>query len=280
MYWATFFVTLPSIGIFVHAPYPPWLNHVFYIETTFDYGIFLRFNAFFLEPGHQAILSTFLIVANRYRYKSCPWIWPLTLAVIFSFSLAGYLLLFIGFCLIKVNTVWKALGVAAVCACFVGAALSVTGGDNAINELIISRLEKDENQGIKGNNRFFNDTDFVYSKAVKKGDLMIGVKNKTNMDLVGGAGYKIYIINYGLIGAFLAFLLYLSLIPNKPDYRYSISFLILICLCFMQRAYPFWYSWLFPYITGIYIAKGEKDARIAEESGFEDQEELSPNDNI
>ncbi len=259
MYWASFFISIPSIGLFVHNPYPPFLNHVFFIETTFDYGIFTRFNAFFLEPGHQAILSTFMIIANRFRFKECPWLWPLTLAVIYSFSLAGYILLFIGFCLLKVNTIWRFLAVAGLSGIVVTAAINFTGGNNALNDLIISRLEKDDSQGIKGNNRFFNDTDFVYSKAVKKGDLLAGVKNRTNMDLIGGAGFKIYIINYGLIGVLLTFLLYLSLIPPSPNYRYTITFILLLSLCFLQRSYPTWYSWLFPYVMGIYIAKGNKN---------------------
>lgn len=264
-YLLSLFISLPSIGTFEHPPYPPYDNHIFYIKTTFDYGIFLRFNACFLEPGHQAILSTFIIIANRYRFKECPWLWPLALAVAFSFSLAGYILLFIGFCLIKINSLWQVLTVAAISTIVTIGAINWAGGDNTLNELIISRLEKDDTQGIKGNNRFYNDTDFVYSRAVKKGDIWTGVKQTTNMDLVGGAGFKIYIINYGLVGVILVLLFYLSVIPPKPDYRYTIGFFIVISLCFLQRSYPFWYSWLFPFVTGIYIAKGEKDkARMSE----------------
>lgn len=259
MYWASFFISLPTIGTFVHPPYPPYLNHIFYIESTFDYGTFIRFNAFFLEPGHQSILSTFLIIANKFRFKECPWLWPLVLAVIFSFSLAGYLLLFIGYSILKINSLWKGLAVAGTAAVVVIGALNWSGGENALYELIISRLEKDESQGIKGNNRFFNDTDFVYSKAVKTGKILTGIKQTTNMDLVGGAGYKIYILQYGLIGVILTLLLYISLIPPKPDYRYTIGFLIILSLCFLQRAYPVWYSWLFPFVIGIYTAKGEKE---------------------
>lgn len=261
LYWASLFTTVPSIGIFNHPPYPPFSNHVFFIESTFDYGFFPRFNAFFLEPGHQAILSTFMMIANRFNFRQCPWLWPLALSVIFSFSLAGYILLFIGFCLLKVNTIWKALAVGIFSTIVIVTAINFTGGNNALNDLIISRLEKDDNQGIKGNNRFYNDTDFVFTKAVKNENLLMGVKNSTNMEMVGGAGYKIFIINYGLIGVFLALMLYLSIIPQKPDWRYTLVFVIILCLCFLQRAYPVWYSWLFPYIMGIYIAKGEHDEK-------------------
>ncbi|MDE5839396.1 MAG: hypothetical protein K2H49_00600 [Muribaculaceae bacterium] len=259
LYWLLLFTTLPSAGTFTHSDYPPYTNYIFYIKTTENRGLFERFNAFFLEPGHQAILDTFLIVANRFNFKKCPWLFVLVLGVIFSFSLAGYLLSAIGFILLKVNSLMKFLAVAAsITAISVGAYLW-SGGDNALNELIISRMERDESGGIKGNNRFFNNTDYEYDKAIGTKYFWIGVKTKANMALIGGAGYKIYILYYGMIGTILAFLLYLSLIPSRPDYRYTISFFILIVLCFLQRAYPFWYSWLFPFVAGIYIAKDEKD---------------------
>lgn len=263
LYWALLFVSLPSFGKFVHPGYKPYTNYLFYIKTTFDFGTFERFNAFFLEPGHQALVSSFIMMANRYDFKRCPWLWVLGVAVIFSFSLAGYLLTAAGFTLLKVNSVPKALGVAGVITAVVVGAIAWSGGDNALNELIISRLEYDESSGIKGNNRFFDNTDFEYQRALGTKYFWTGVKGKANMELIGGAGFKIYVLNYGMVGAILAFLFYLSVIPSKPDYRYTICYLIVLVLCFFQRAYPFWYSWLFPYVIGIYVAKGDRQKRLA-----------------
>ncbi len=107
-YWISLFISLPSIGLFNHPNYAPFTNHVFYIKTTYDYGTFERFNAFFLEPGHQALLSTFMMIANRFRFKQCPWLWVLLISTIFSFSLAGYLLLALGYSLLQINTPLKA----------------------------------------------------------------------------------------------------------------------------------------------------------------------------
>lgn len=261
LYWVMLVIDLPSFGQFVHPIYKPYDNYIFYIKTTFDYGLFERFNAFFLEPGHLAMLCSFMMLANKFRFMECKWLFVLALCVVFSFSLAGYLLSLIGFILVKINSVPKAVCVIAVVAALVVGAQQIAGGDNALNELIVSRLEYDESKGITGNNRFYNNTDFEYEKAIKKGDLMQGVADKANMELVGGAGFKIYILKYGLIGVALALLFYLSLIPANADYRYTISYLIVLALCFMQRSYPYWYSWMFPYITGIYIAKYEKELR-------------------
>ena len=262
LYWILLVVDLPSFGLFVHPTYKPYMNYIFYIKTTFDYGTFERFNAFFLEPGHLALLCTFIMMANKYRFKECKWLIVLAVCIIFSFSLAGYLLAFLGFILLKINTLGKVMAVAAATVLAVVVFQNFLGEDNAVNELIISRLEYDESKGIKGNNRVDSNTDYVFDKAVDQGDTMSGVKYKTNMDLISGAGFKIYIIHYGLVGTILSLLLYLALIPKSPDRVYTAIFLTVLILCFMQRAYPEWYSWLYCYVSGIYLAKGERDEKL------------------
>lgn len=261
LYWVTLFVKLPSLGTFQHPNYVPYTNYFFFIKTTFDYGTLVRFNAFFLEPGHLALMCTFLMMACKFRFRQNKWLWVLLVSVIFSFSLAGYLLLTIGYILLNINSVVKVTLLAVGLSVAVYFAIDYGRGENAVNQLIIERLEKDESRGIKGNNRVSDATEYVYDNTIDKGRAWTGVKNRTNMTIVEGAGYKLYVINYGFIGVILALLLYLSLIPKNPDYRYTISFLIVLMLCFMQRSYPSWYSWLFPFITGIYIAKAEKEQR-------------------
>ena len=260
IYGATLFVPLPNLGTLTHPNYEPYINYLFYIKTTFDYGNIVRFNAFFLEPGHLSLLCTFLIMANRYQFKRCPWLWILLVSIIFSFSLAGYVLTAIGYLIININSIGKLLAAIGLAAAFVVGVLYWNGGDNPMNELIISRLEYDETSGIKGNNRFFDNTDYEYSKALGTKYFWISVKGKANMELIGGAGYKIYILQFGMIGVILALLFYLSVIPPKPDWRFTLCFLFIYILCFFQRAYPLWYSWLFPYVVGLYVAKGDNDS--------------------
>lgn len=258
LYWVLAFRPLPSFGKFVHPVYVPFDNYIFYIKSTWDNGIFPRFNAFLLEPGHQALLSTFLLIANRFRFKECKWLIILAAGVIFSFSLAGYLLSFLGFIFLKVDSVKKGALVVLLTAAFILGAKTYLGDDSSLNKLILERLERDESQGIKGNNRFSGNTDFVFERSLKSSDVWVGVSDKVNMELITGAGYKIFIIQYGLIGAILSLMLYITLIPADPDYRYTISFLVILMMCFMQRSYPSWYSWLFPFICGIHIAKDDK----------------------
>lgn len=275
IYWALFFVNLPSFGTFVHPVYVPFDNYIFYIRTTWDNGIFTRFNAFLLEPGHLALLCTFLTLAARYNFKQNKWLYILGISTLFSFSLAGYLLYSIGYLLLKINSVTKAAITGLALAVLVIAAIQLGGGENAINKLILERLERDEHSGIKGNNRFTDSTDFIYEQAVEKGNAWTGVKNSTNMKNVQGAGYKIFVIQNGFIGIILAFIFYILVIPSDPDYRYTICYLIVLSLCFIQRSAPETYHWLYPYVTGIYLAKYRKEL-LHEDNPLITDEELEP----
>lgn len=258
-YFLTLVGSLPTLGRFVYTGYEPYTNYGFYIKTTYDYGTFERFNGIFLEPGHQALLSTFLMLANSFRFRQKPYLFVLLLAVIFSFSLAAYLLLIFAVSLFLINNMLRAIIAVAAVAGFVTLSLTLNGGDNTMNELIVSRLEYDESKGIKGNNRFADYTEYAYEKSVKTGDMWYGIKDDINIELVAGAGFKIYVIKYGWIGVILAALFYLSIIPKGANIRYTLTFVAVLTLCFAQRSYPMWYSWLFPYVTGIYIHRKVSD---------------------
>lgn len=259
IYGLCFFFTLPNLGTLTHPNYEPYINYFFYIKTTYDFGVFQRFNAFFLEPGHLSLLCTFLIMANQFKFRSCPWLWVLLISLIFSFSLAGYVLAALGYLFVNITSIGRLIAAVGLAAAVIVGALFWNGGDNPVNELIISRMEYDETSGIKGNNRFFDNTDYEYSKALGTKYFWISVKGKANMQLIGGAGYKIYILQFGMIGTLLALLFYISIIPPKPNWRFTIGFLMLFIICFFQRAYPLWYSWLFPYVVGLYVAKGDQE---------------------
>ena len=251
VYWITLFIPLPSFGTFYFPPYEPFTNYLVFIKTTFDFGTLPRFNAFFPEPGHLSMVCVFLMMAARFDFKRYPWLWMLLISVVASFSLAGYILTFIGFSLLKINSFGKGLVVLAILSGIIFTALNYSGGENAVNQLILERLKYDETKGIQGNNRVFNNTEIEYKKALKSGDYWTGVRDKANMDLVSGAGYKIYVLWHGLIGLFFILAFYLSLIPPHPDWQYTLPFLLVVILCFLQNAYPDWYAWLFPYVLGL-----------------------------
>ena len=79
------------------------------------------------------------------------------------------------------------------------------------------------------------------------------------MALIGGSGFKIYILKHGLIGVLLVLAFYISLIPPRPDWHFTLAFLFILALCFVQNSYPGWTSWLLPYVLSlnIYSRRGD-----------------------
>lgn len=241
--------------------YMPFDNYFFYIYSSGyeseDAGV-LRFGSIFLEPGHLSMICSLILFANRYQFKKIPLLWiPLT-CILISFSLTGYIILLISYLLIKVRNIYYMLFLTILVG---GSWLFVTeiwnSGENPVNILIVQRLEYDKHKGIKGNNRTIKKTDYFFKQCVKDGRIITGIGNKNMGDRVKGAGYKIFMLRYGIIATIFVALIYLLLINYKSNRRYTFSFLTIIILLFLQRAYPAWYSWLFFYTLGIGVMRGQ-----------------------
>ncbi len=241
--------------------YYPYDNYYLFLDNPIyknaEAGI-LRFGAFFLEPGHLAMTCCLMLFAFRYQFKEYPWLWITLPCILFSFSLTGYLIFVISWMLLKIRNIANVIISVVVIA---GSWLFVTdiwnGGNNAVNILVVQRLEPDKEKGIKGNNRTFKKTDAFFRQCVKDGRIWTGVGQKDMGERIAGSGFKIFMLRYGIIGTIFAFLIYICLINPKANRRYAYSFLLIIFLLFLQRAYPSWYSWLFYYTIGIGIMRNE-----------------------
>ena len=69
------------------------------------------------------------------------------------------------------------------------------------------------------------------------------------------------------------------LINPKANRRFSISFFLFICIIFLQRAYPGWYSWLLPYVLGIGITRDMNHLFSQTHHNDEGKEEMAENMN-
>lgn len=261
--------------------YMPFDNYFFYIYSggyeNEEAGV-LRFGSIFLEPGHLSMICFLMLFANRFQFKKTPLLWFPLICILISFSLTGYVLLLLGYIVLKIRNLYYMLISAFIIG---GSWLFVTElwneGDNPVNILIVQRLEFDKNKGIKGNNRTIKKTDYYFKQCVKDGRIITGVGNKEMGDRVKGAGFKIFLLRYGIIGTIFITAIYLLLINYKANQRYAISFLTMIILLFLQRAYPGWYSWLFFYTVGIGVMRNEpffsdKDSKDEEEPESEIKE--------
>lgn len=230
-------------------------NYFFYIvpENIF----FVRFSGPFIEPGHLACFSSFLLFANKYDFQQNKVLWIIFIGIIFSLSLAGYILTIIGFLLNKKIKIKYWLGILLLL--FLSHVIITkiwNDGDNIANLLIYERLAYDEDKGIAGNNRIQYNTDKYYSDMTKDGSIFWGRGNHYYRRMykneeIGGAGTKIYLIQYGVLGLFLTFLYYFLIASKCNNKKYAYKFLLLLSICFLQRAYPYHIYWLVPYILSL-----------------------------
>lgn len=217
-----------------------------------------RFCGMFLEPGHVGSTSCLLLFINKFNFKNKSNFIYL-LSIIFSLSLAAYCLLFIGLCLhffLKgVHIVKYILFMGAFAGIFCVFGLTYNGGDNILNEKILSRLVVVDGE-LSGDNRTSMLFDAYYEDWLKHGDVINGYGKKaygegseaTNI-LHGCASFKRFFFINGIIGVILVGVLYWSLF-----YKFRSSqgwgFFILFVICNMIRDYPFRLMWLYLFILG------------------------------
>lgn len=248
---SVFKLNIPNWGIIssgsdVHTLF---MNYIFYAEPLYDYElIFPRFNGMFLEPGHLGMICSFMLMANGFSLKTYENKIYL-IVLIFTLSLAGYLICFLGYILsVRPKKIIYSLPLFLVLYYIV--AVVWDDGDNFINILIFERLAFSEDS-IERNARTSDILNNYFEQLNLKQYLMgIGQYNFEKLQKIGynGAGYKIYILNYGLIGLSLIFLFYYQIVKYAVNKKYVYAFFIVICISFLQRAYPWWLSWFLPFV--------------------------------
>ena len=255
-------IDLPPINYVTIGDYNPFENYIFLIKSQ-NLREFFRYNGPFAESGHMSMICAFLLYANKYDFKRWYNI-VFLISVLFSLSLAGYVLFALGLALYSIKSIKNILTVVFLGVfVYLGVTQLWNNGDNPVNEIIFSRLEYDEDKGISGNNRFSYDTDKYYEN-LSLTDRLLGVGlNEYNkgveQGVISGAGYKIYIIINGVIGCLFVLMIYYCISLLSKNRRYAIGFLILFIASFLQRAYPTWMSWLLPFVAGIAISDENKN---------------------
>lgn len=259
-YLAWLIIGFSSFGVLKNPDYTNYsdhLNYILFLLPEYHHGV-TRFSGPFIEPGHLGMISSFLLYANKFNFKHKKYLWVILAGIFFSLSLAGYVLL------ISAYAIYRGIGIKQVIAAtilVIGTTYVCTdlwnNGNNPVNEKIIERLRYDDERMIRGNNRNLYSTELYFIKMVNDGSFIWGIGAEKYRDLqqkkiVGGAGLTVFLISNGIIGLILVLIYYSIVAFNGIDRKYALGFLCLICLCFLQRAYPFWMAWLVPYITSIH----------------------------
>ena len=255
-----FVIPIPSFGKLEYEGYNYiWINHLFFLLPDFirDYS---RFQGIFLEPGQMAMICTFLLYYNEYDFSKKRNI-VFLLSIIFSFSLAGYVLLILGYVIFKMmessnkKVILSGVFLIALVTGFYYFSINYKGGNNLFNELIVERLQfGDEYEyGFSGNNRTKLDAAILFAKAVASGDIWVGYGVQTMAqyfkDDSPGAGIVPYLLDRGIIGVLLIFIAYFYLAVSGSNKKYALGMLLFYMVAFYQRATPFWAAWLLPFMA-------------------------------
>ena len=259
---------LGSLEFYPDSGYPIYENYVFYVKSAnYLMSSFPRFNGPFLEPGYVGMVGAFLLYTNYFNFKKKE-NQIILLSVFFSLSLAGWVLLFIGYML---NVFYrgrialaKLILYIVLVVSFIQIGQHYNNGNNIINERILSRLEYDEERGISGNNR---NSDAITLLALEMwsgdvGTLLFGYDNKyflqfEDWELIG-SGFDKFLVHHGLLCVLLVLSFYFYTICTARDKKFALLFFVFVAFCFWQRCYAQWFSWIICFYYSSVIADRNK----------------------
>lgn len=270
IYLISFLVTLPSFGI-IQTDYggnfygDPCFNYLFYIRpvTVGATGMY-RFNGPLIEPGDLGCVSAFLLFATRFDFKRFKYLWAVFVSLILTFSLAGYLLTLFGYAAIlmtqnKLSVSKLLIGLIIVLIVIIFGTY-YNGGDNYVNNSILSRLQDEELSLDSTNGRLSSQKlEYYYSMFDNPSLLLFGYDKNTmsylNDEFGAGAGFYSIVLSIGFFGVLLYVLPYLYLTLITKNRRYALLFLVFFVLYLYQRFDLFWISIILCYSYGLSISE-------------------------
>ena len=242
-------------------------NYIFYMYAPHFYGI--RFNGPFVEPGHLGMMVAFLLFCNKFDFSKKYNIINL-IALLHTFSLAGYVLAFMGYLmvilylgLLKSRTLLLYFLIPFIVITFL---YPIANDNKYIRELIMERLEYKKDRGIVGNNRTSDNIINYRDKMLSRDNpelIMNGYSDK-KWDLIieegkgfKGTGFTVAMVHYGLLGIVAMMLFYFFYLVYSKEKKFALFALLFVLALFWQRTYPFWFSWIICYTYGIVFIEYE-----------------------
>jgi len=273
IYLFTLFVQLPSFGT-IMADYGgsiiagKYANYLFYICPQQIVGdvTFRRFNGPFIESGDVGCVAAFMLMAARFDFKRYKYLWAVLAGLILSFSLAGYMLVFFAYYTTYINgRKGKKYSFTLAIIITLGFYMFGTfynGGDNLINEQILSRLQSDEERGFVGNNRTsLLKLDYFYAMFNDPQTIWFGYDKITIdrlMETGLGDGFVNQTLSVGLMGVLGLVLPFLYFTISSSSRKYAWLFFIFFLMYFFQRTETTWMSIVICYVYGIIFSEIDK----------------------
>lgn len=224
-----------------------YTNYYFFLIDDRALFIFPRFHSVFLEPGHLGTATILLLFSQCGRwhkwYNIILWI-----ATLMTFSLAAYVLsiiiLFLNLWMKGKNILKKLLITICAITSILAGSFIYNHGENLIHDLILIRLEMDEEGELSGDNRVAGWFEDEYDSYLQSSDILFG--RDYDYSISGNSGYRLFIYENGLVGLFLIILLYSTFLIRAKEKKVMLSIALISILCFWVRGYPLWYNIFIP----------------------------------
>ena len=210
-------------------------NYLFFVHNP---TLFMpRFYAIYEEPGGLGVMLSFILAANKYNIKDLRVI-ILFLSLVFTYSLAGYIVTVLGVCFMKIRSPKAFFQALVLVLLLIGVVFFVLKDDAMFNQNIVGRLMDFDDQGLDHRNsddlnKFFSDYITSFSSILGMGPNYAG----THFE---GSSYKFFIINYGFFGLFILLMMYVCMAWRYG--RNAFRLLLIYALAFLPQ-YGAFLSW-------------------------------------
>ncbi len=249
-------VPLPHTNI--HFQDTQGLEGYGYIDNYYSFIVLLRseglrFQSVFVEPGHFSMGLCTLLYLNKYNIKN-KYVIILLLSQLFSFSLAGYILLIVGYILTSFSkrNVFKVSSTIVLSALFIFIIIRSFGyfyEDDILQSLIFDRLFTNGDLNNLSN-RTGESFALVYQQFLKTTDVIWGMSISYKTENEGSSGFAPYLYVHGIIGVLSIIYIYYKSISKRKNWE-AYKFLLFLFVILYQNAYPFWWCMLIVLTCGV-----------------------------
>lgn len=211
---------------------PGFLEDYFFFVCN-PAGSLPRFYGIFEEPGVLGVLIAFVLYSNNFEIKRKS-VFLLFLAEIFTFSLAGYIISIVSFLSLNLKSIRSLFfAIFFIFFFFFMAYLFLKDGD-IFQFLILNKFQNGLDE------RTSDELNIFFVKYISSPDFFLGMGKGTS-SLFTGSGYKLFLIDYGLIGLVSLLLIYTS-IAFQSSRKYMLSCLAIYSCSFLAQGNLF-LSW-------------------------------------
>lgn len=251
-------------------------NYYFFLKnnghsyTDLSDLILPRFSSILLEPGYLGNILVILLIVNSFNLRKWYNI-VFLLSLIFTFSLSGWMLFIFSIVafIIEKKKNKRFIKFSLTIIAFISLYLffrNYNSGNNAVNEMILSRLEYDASKGsLAGYNRTTEQfDDWYYNNFLQGSDYLFGTDVEKYFGQTPNVGWKMYTAHFGFVALALYFLfLYFPLSRAKTFSNY-ILFGTYILIFTRGHHEIFWAAFPVLYLAGLQFPQGHDKKNIME----------------